>query len=124
MRGKFPQSFTPTSAGFPPTALCAGRQLGHLSAGADYRPRETVDEGAVQVTMSQLKFKNMSPDLQNEIALHDAILAKLTYELGKTPELAGPQDWYHATALAVRDRVVDVWMRAHREIASPKKGRA
>jgi len=73
--------------------------------------------------MSQLKFKNISPDLQNEIALRDAILAKLTYELGKTPERAGPQDWYHATALAVRDRVVDVWMRAHSEIAAQKKRR-
>jgi starch phosphorylase len=73
--------------------------------------------------MSQLKFKQISPALQDEIALRDAILGKLTYELGKTPERAGPQDWFHATALALRDRVVDVWMRAQAETAAQKKKR-
>jgi starch phosphorylase len=73
--------------------------------------------------MSQLKLKQVSQALQDEIALRDAILAKLTYELGKTPDRAGPQDWYYATALAVRDRVVEVWMRAQAETLAQKKKR-
>ena len=41
--------------------------------------------------------------------LHGAITAKLLYSIGKTPNRASQRDWYAATALAVRDRVVDVW---------------
>ena len=73
--------------------------------------------------MSRLKLKEPSPSLQDEIALRDAILDKLTYDLGKTQERAGPHDWYMATALAVRDRVVDVWMRSQTETTLRKKKR-
>ena len=41
--------------------------------------------------------------------LRDAILNKLTYSCSKTPSNAGPYDWYLATVLAVRDRMVDRW---------------
>lgn len=41
------------------------------------------------------------------LALQSAILAKLTYAIGKTPADAKPHDWFSATALALRDRVVD-----------------
>ena len=41
--------------------------------------------------------------------LHGAITAKLLYAIGKTPNRASQRDWYAATALTVRDRVVDVW---------------
>ena len=52
------------------------------------------------------------PALANDVrALRDAILGKLTYALGSNPETAAKQDWYTATALAVRDRVIDIWMR-------------
>src|SRR6185295_1435145 len=44
--------------------------------------------------------------------LRDAILNKLTYSCSKTPENAGPYDWYLATVLAVRDRMVDRWMES------------
>ncbi len=47
------------------------------------------------------------PDVADE--LHGAITAKLLYSIGKTPNRASQRDWYAATALAVRDRVVDVW---------------
>jgi glycogen phosphorylase len=75
--------------------------------------------------MPQLKFKPTPPSssLQDETALRDAIVAKLTYDLGKTPERAGTHDWYQATALAVRDRIVDVWLRTHTETMSRKKKR-
>ena len=46
-------------------------------------------------------------DLADE--LHEAINRKLLYSIGKTPNRGSQRDWYAATALAVRDRVVDVW---------------
>ena len=42
--------------------------------------------------------------------LRDAILEKLTYSCSKSPANAGPYDWYLATVLAVRDRMVDRWL--------------
>jgi glycogen phosphorylase len=44
--------------------------------------------------------------------LRDAIEAKLAYVLGKRRETAKAHDWYQATVLAVRDRVVDIWLRS------------
>jgi starch phosphorylase len=44
--------------------------------------------------------------------LRDAILRKLTYSCSKTPSNAGPYDWYLATVLAVRDRMVDRWLES------------
>lgn len=50
-----------------------------------------------------------SPELpeNDPPALQSAILAKLTYAIGKAPADAKPYDWFTATALALRDRVVD-----------------
>ncbi len=42
-------------------------------------------------------------------ALRDAIVARLRYNIGKTPNRGSQRDWYAATALAVRDRIVDTW---------------
>jgi len=47
-------------------------------------------------------------------ALRSSILDKLTYAVGKDAGHALPHDWYMATALAVRDRVVDHWMDSTR----------
>jgi starch phosphorylase len=55
--------------------------------------------------------------------LRDAILAKLTYSLGKDPAHAGPYDWFMATALAVRDRVIDRWMHSTRQTYAEQKKR-
>ena len=45
---------------------------------------------------------------QNNVArLKQAISDKLVYTVGKNPATAQPKDWLHATALAVRDRLVD-----------------
>jgi glycogen phosphorylase len=43
-----------------------------------------------------------------------AILAKLTYSVGKDPTTAREHDWFAATALAVRDLVIDRWMDSTR----------
>jgi hypothetical protein len=49
------------------------------------------------------------------VDLRDAIEAKLAYVLGKRRETANERDWYQATVLAVRDRVVDIWLRSRAE---------
>ncbi|MET0743545.1 MAG: glycogen/starch/alpha-glucan phosphorylase [Microvirga sp.] len=46
------------------------------------------------------------------LALRDAILSKLTYAVGRTPGNATDRDWFEATALAVRDKVIDLWTDA------------
>ena len=43
-----------------------------------------------------------------------ALVAKLTYAVGKDPVVATERDWFVATALRVRDRIVDRWMTATR----------
>jgi starch phosphorylase len=42
--------------------------------------------------------------------IRDAILAKLKYAVGRDPAIARDHDWLVATALAVRDRIVDPWL--------------
>jgi starch phosphorylase len=43
-------------------------------------------------------------------ALREAILQKLTYDLGKSRLGARDRDWFIAVAMAVRDRIVDRWI--------------
>ncbi len=43
------------------------------------------------------------------------ILQKLTYSIGKNTETASSRDWFLATALAVRDQMVDRWIDTTRE---------
>ena len=50
-----------------------------------------------------------------------AVLAKLTAAIGKDPPAATGRDWFFATALALRDRVIHRWLAADRE--SQAKGR-
>jgi starch phosphorylase len=40
----------------------------------------------------------------------EAIRARLVYALGKTVAEANERDWYVATALAVRDRITELWL--------------
>ncbi|MBL6453736.1 glycogen/starch/alpha-glucan phosphorylase [Belnapia sp. T6] len=47
-------------------------------------------------------------------ALRAAILRKLTYDLGKSQAGARDRDWFMATALAVRDRIVERWLSVTR----------
>ena len=46
--------------------------------------------------------------------LRRRIVAKLTYQVGRDPEMAGERDWFVAAALAARDQVVDRWMASDR----------
>jgi starch phosphorylase len=62
-----------------------------------------------------------SPDLV--AALEQAILAKLRYAVGKDPAHARTHDWYVATVLALRDRVVDRWLATTRRTRSESRKR-
>ena len=35
---------------------------------------------------------------------------RLVYAIGKDPAMATPHDWFHATAYATRDRLIERWM--------------
>ena len=48
-------------------------------------------------------------------ALKEAVLAKLTYSVGKDPVAASQRDWFLAVAFATRDIVVDRWMNSTRD---------
>ena len=54
-----------------------------------------------------------TPDATGEAAAIDSlratIMAKLTYQVGKAPVAASERDWFVATALAVRDSILDCW---------------
>ncbi len=48
-------------------------------------------------------------------AIQAEILEKLTYSVGKDAIVARPHDWLRATILAIRDRVIDLWMESSRK---------
>ncbi|WP_407052029.1 glycogen/starch/alpha-glucan phosphorylase [Methyloraptor flagellatus] len=54
------------------------------------------------------------PETVDGDIMRAAILAKLTYAVGKNPEVASQRDWFIATTLAVRDRIVERWMTSTR----------
>ncbi|HVO01738.1 MAG TPA: glycogen/starch/alpha-glucan phosphorylase [Candidatus Cybelea sp.] len=56
-------------------------------------------------------------------ALKEAIKSKLLYVVGKDPEHASVHDWYIATTLAVRDRMVDHWVATTRDTYSHSEKR-
>lgn len=56
-------------------------------------------------------------------SLRRAIIAKLTYAVGKDPVVASDRDWFVATALTVRDRIVDRWMTSTRATYKEKRKR-
>src|SRR5215471_10180988 len=56
-------------------------------------------------------------DQAEDIAtLRRTLVEKLTYAVGKDPIVASDRDWFVATALAMRDRIVDRWMPSTRAI--------
>ncbi|WP_408906591.1 glycogen/starch/alpha-glucan phosphorylase [Roseomonas sp. CAU 1739] len=61
----------------------------------------------------------LAPGAADTAPLRDLILRKLTYTLGKLPAEARDRDWFMATALAVRDRIVDRFLARMRDPAGP-----
>src|ERR1700677_4480015 len=70
------------------------------------------DARAVAPTARNQVTRRLALPAQDEdvAALRRAIIAKLTYAVGKDPVVATERDWFVATALTVRDRIVDRWM--------------
>ena len=52
-----------------------------------------------------------------------AVLAKLALAVGKEPATATPRDWFFATALAMRDRVVHRWLGTERDSSAKNRKR-
>ena len=77
--------------------------------------------GKCQSRLTVLTLPTLHP---HAAELRDAILNKLTYSCSKTPSNAGPYDWYLATVLAVRDRMVDRWLESEqRDRAQARQAR-
>ncbi len=58
-------------------------------------------------------FQYDHPD-RDVAAFKLSVANKLIYAVGKDPVAASPDDWLHATALAVRDQLVERWMATTR----------
>ena len=58
-------------------------------------------------------FSYASPTLSVE-ALKHSIAYKLMFTIGKDPAIANKHDWLNATLFAVRDRMVERWLRSTR----------
>ena len=56
-------------------------------------------------------------------AIREAIVDKLTYAIGKRVVTARPRDWFVATALTVRDRVVERWIASNDETHRTRRKR-
>ncbi|HTI17425.1 MAG TPA: glycogen/starch/alpha-glucan phosphorylase, partial [Trinickia sp.] len=64
------------------------------------------------MTAVDLEFDQLSNTVD---ALRRSISNRLIYGVGKDAVAARPQDWLHAAALAVRDRLVARWMKTTRQ---------
>lgn len=58
-------------------------------------------------------FSYSSPTLSVE-ALKHSIAYKLMFIIGKDPAIANKHEWLNATLFAVRDRMVERWLRSNR----------
>ena len=60
-------------------------------------------------------FTYSSPTLSVE-ALKHSIAYKLMFTIGKDPVVANKHEWLNATLFAVRDRLVERWLRSNRAL--------
>jgi starch phosphorylase len=64
------------------------------------------------------------PSEDEDVAtLRRQLVAKLAYAVGKDPLVASNHDWFMATALTVRDRIVDRWFPSTRAMYTEKRKR-
>ena len=72
---------------------------------------ETAAGSSRQNAVSRIALPAQDEDIAS---LRRLIIAKMTYAIGRDPLVATDRDWFVATALAVRDRMVDRWLPATR----------
>jgi glycogen phosphorylase len=63
------------------------------------------------------------PQDEDTASRRRSIVAKLTYSVGRDPIVVSDHDWFVATTLAVRDRVVERWVPATRAAYSQGRKR-
>ncbi|WP_131114036.1 glycogen/starch/alpha-glucan phosphorylase [Lichenihabitans psoromatis] len=73
----------------------------------------TTDQHTAPALHSASATELHAPSSGDVQALRDAIVAKLYYAVGKTVSGASERDWFVASALAVRDRMVDGWQESY-----------
>ena len=61
------------------------------------------------ISVSPPEFEHRGPGADRTL-VRKAVAHRLVFSLGKDPATATPRDWFHATALAVRDRFIERWM--------------
>ena len=73
---------------------------------------------------SGITSKIALPSSDEDVAtIRRALVAKLTYAVGKDPIVASNHDWFVATALTVRDRIVDRWFPSTRIMYNERRKR-
>ncbi len=65
----------------------------------------------MDLTQFEHQYDHLARDVE---ALKRTISNKLIYNVGKDPVSARPEDWLHAVSYAVRDHLVERWMRTTR----------
>lgn len=65
------------------------------------------------------EFDYLSPDKDIE-SLKRSIVYKLMFIVGTSPKYATPTDWLNATSYAIRDRLVERWLKSTKAELSPK----
>src|SRR5271163_2218154 len=88
---------------FEPAGKFRGRAEGDRIAGGFMDELVTTDRPAAQAA-------EMRPYTAAE--LKAAVLAKMTYAVGKAPEVASPRDWFLAVTFATRDIMVGRWLES------------
>jgi starch phosphorylase len=78
---------------------------------------------AIDRRMLDSDLRTAAPWPREVTVFRDAILAKLTYVVGKDRLSAQPRDWFMATAFALRDRIIDQWMATTRRVYGDNRKR-
>ncbi|MBK8649568.1 MAG: glycogen/starch/alpha-glucan phosphorylase [Gemmatimonadetes bacterium] len=72
-------------------------------------------------SVSPTAFEGEGPGRDHD-SLRRSITNRLLYSLGKDRVTATPRDWFHATALAVRDCLIEQWMKSM-HVANARPGK-
>jgi starch phosphorylase len=77
-------------------------------------PRPTAPVSSAIISSENASRIAIPTENEDVVALRDSVVAKLTYAVGRDPIVATDRDWFLATALAVRDHVLERWMASTR----------
>jgi len=78
------------------------------------------DDAAAELPVAAWTAPLLSQTGDAVVDLRESIRAKLTFALGRTPESARPRDWFVATAMALRERVVAACMASEKAVPNKR----